>query len=247
VASLLDAIVRAARGAGRALRPVGLCRLCALRCQAPVCADCVAQYLGDAPARCRRCALALHGGGTLCAACLLEPPPFTVTLALGDYAPPQQRLIHQLKYGGEPMLGRWLGALLARRWQAARLPRPTLVLAVPLSAARLRQRGYNQAWEIARGVARELRVPARAALLRRDVERAPQTGLALARRAANVRGAFSANPEAARRLRGARVLLVDDVMTSGSTVSAAARVLLDAGAAEVTVAVALRTPDWRDG
>lgn len=173
-----------------------------------------------------------------CGACALAPPPFARTLTLGDYAPPLDRVIARLKFGAQPALGSWLGAELAQRWAAARFPLPDGVVAVPLSAGGLRARGYNQAWEIARGFAAALRLNADATVLRRRRDTAPQASLPRAQRAGNVRGAFVASA-VARRM---RLLLVDDVMTSGCTLQAAADALLRAGAAEVAVAVALRTP-----
>ncbi|OIQ86677.1 orotate phosphoribosyltransferase [mine drainage metagenome] len=108
---------------------------------------------------------------------------------------------------------------------------------MPLGEGRLRERGYNQAWEIARGLAATLHLRVDAAALERCRDTAAQSTLPRAARAANVRGAFTARIRA-----GARVLLVDDVMTSGCTLDAAAAALLRGGAAEVAVAVALRTP-----
>ncbi len=213
--------------------PRGLCQLCALPSRAPLCSACEERYLGASAARCPRCAARAP-----CGACMLAPPPFARTLTLGDYAPPLDRVIARLKFGAQPALGHWLGALLGQRWAAARLPRPDRVVAVPLSDARLRARGYNQAWEIARGLAATLRLHADATLLGRCRDTAAQSSLPRTQRADNVRGAFVVRG----RARLARVLLVDDVMTSGCTLQAAAGALLRAGAAEVAVAVALRTP-----
>ena len=214
------------------LLPRGLCQLCALPSGEPLCPACLAQYFGDDGPRCPRCAL--HAP---CGACALAPPRFVRALTLGDYAPPLDRLVERLKFGAQPQLGHWLGTQLARRWAAARLPLPHGVVAVPLAAGRLRERGYNQAWEIARGFATALRLRADAAALARCRDTAAQSTLPRAARAANVRGAFTACVRP-----GARMLLVDDVMTSGCTLDAAAAALLHAGAAEVVVAVALRTP-----
>ncbi len=188
--------------------------------------------------RCPRCARPLRHATTPCGGCLLAPLAVRRCVTLADYAPPLDRLVAGLKFGAEPALGRWLGGLLAQAWRGAGLPRPAMVVPVPLSGQRLRQRGYNQAWEIARGFARVLQAPARAALLHRLRDTAPQSSLPLARRAPNVRGVFMAQAA----VRGRRVVLVDDVMTSGCTLDAAARALLRAGAVEVCAAVAFRTP-----
>ncbi len=219
-------------GALARLLPRGLCQLCALPSNTPLCAACLAQHFGDAVPRCPRCALRAP-----CGACVLAPPRFVRALALGDYTPPLDRLIERLKFGAQPRLGRWLGVQLAQRWHAAGLALPHCVVAVPLAPARLRERGYNQAWEIALGFAAALRLRVDAGALQRCRDTAAQSLLPRAARAANVRGAFVAHARP-----GTRMLLVDDVMTSGCTLDAAADALLRGGAAEVAVAVALRTP-----
>ncbi len=223
------------------LRPTGLCGLCALPSTQPLCEPCQAQYLPPEPTRCQRCALELAGGAVVCGTCLKSPPPYIQALALGDYAEPIDRLVQRLKFGGEPAIGRWLGRLLAQRWQQDGRPLPDLVVTVPLSKARLQARGYNQSWEMVGGFAGELNLRARSDVLLRVRDAAPQSGLPLAQRARNIRGAFTAP----RALEGARLLLIDDVMTTGSTLTEAAAVLLRQGASEVSVAVALRTPPPR--
>ena len=220
------------------LRPLGLCRLCALPCGSPLCDACAARHLHGETPRCERCARDLPHARAPCGGCLLAPPAISRCVTLADYAPPLDRLVASLKFGAEPAVGRWLGSLLAQAWRAQGVGRPAMVMPVPLSPQRLRQRGYNQAWEIARGFARALHAPARSTLLRRPRDTAPQSSLPLARRAANLHAAFVAPAP----LRGLRVVLVDDVMTSGCTLDAAARALLRAGAAEVRAAVAFRTP-----
>lgn len=222
----------------RALLPEGRCRLCGLPSRAPLCSACQCERPGRW--RCPRCALALHGPLASCGACALRLPCFAGTLAWSDYAAPWDRLVAQCKFGDDAALARWLGRLLG---QCLRAERPgwgpaRCVVPVPLGPARLRQRGYNQAWELARGLAAELGWPRDCRLLQRRREGQAQSALAGQRRAANVRGAFAAAPLP----RGARVLLVDDVMTSGNTAEHAARALLRAGAGDVRVAVLLRTP-----
>jgi len=152
-------------------------------------------------------------------------------------------LAQALKFSAQLGLARWFAAQLAAQAAAARLA-PDLVLAVPLSAHRLAHRGYNQAWEIARPLARHLNTASHATLLYRSQHTPPQTGLSDARqRRHNVRGAFaSAASPRARVLADAHVAVVDDVMTSGATLNEIARLLKQAGAARVTNLVALRTP-----
>lgn len=153
-----------------------------------------------------------------------------------DYAPPLEGYLHALKFRRERSLGRAFGLLLAA--ELARTPRTfdTLV-PVPLSARRLRARGYNQAAEIARAAARALGVPVLLSGAART-DGAPQTGLTAAARRRNVATAFRARGV----LTGRRIAVVDDVITTGATVNALARVLLAAGAAEVEAVAVARTP-----
>ncbi len=224
-----------------ALLPDGRCRLCALPSRAPLCSACQCA-LRRAPAwSCARCAVELPAPAACCGTCALRPPAYARTAAWGDYAAPLDRLVACIKHGDDPVLARWLGRLLAQSLRAQwppRLPPARCVVPMPMAPAALRRRGYNQAWELALGVARELGCGADCGLLRRRREGPAQSSLPLARRGANMRGAF----EARAVPRGTRVLLVDDVMTSGASAEHAARALLRAGAAEVAVAVLLRTP-----
>ena len=121
-----------------------------------------------------------------------------------------------------------------------------MLLPVPLSGKRLRERGYNQAWELARRLGRALHCPADARLLLRVKDSPHQLALPPAQRAANVRGAFAVEPRRISELRGREVALIDDVMTTGATAAEIVRVLLQAGAARVQVWVLARTPRPED-
>jgi ComF family protein len=125
---------------------------------------------------------------------------------------------------------------------AAPVAAAELVLPVPLSRQRLAERGYNQAWELARRVARLAGLPARADVLLRPLETAHQAALDRAERQRNLRRAFMVDPRQRAVLQGRRVALVDDVMTTGTTVREAAAALTRAGAASVQVWVLARTP-----
>jgi len=188
------------------------------------------------------CALRLPTGVTRCADCLRSAPPFDGAVAAVDYAHPWDGLITAFKFHGALDLGPSLTALLAQALRNARVARPDLLLPVPLGPERLAERGYNQAWELAKGLRRELAVAAHPQLLRRLFDGPHQAGLPRSERAANVRGSFGLAPLAGTRLRGAAVALVDDVMTTGSTLAEAARVLKQAGAASVWLWVLARTP-----
>jgi len=145
--------------------------------------------------------------------------------------------IRALKFHQQLGLARLLGEQLARRL-APETARPDLIIPVPLHGARLRERGYNQALEIARPVARAFGVLLDFRSLVRVRATAPQTGMTVAARRKNLRGAFAWH--AGSEMRNLRVALVDDVMTTGSTVQAAAKCLRAAGAREVEIWVIAR-------
>ncbi len=192
--------------------------------------------------RCARCAVVVPAAAAVCADCQRAPPPFEAAVAALDYAFPWADVIGAFKFGHGLDRAGVLAALLADAVRAAALPAADLVLPVPLAPRRLAERGYNQAWELARRAARRLGVAADAALLRRLVETPPLADLPRADRAAAVRGAFGVEPQRAAALRGRRVALVDDVVTTTATAAEAARTLRRAGAAGVQLWTLARTP-----
>jgi ComF family protein len=212
----------------------GTCFLCRGPAHGLLCAPCEADLPCAPEPACPRCALA-SPEGAVCGRCIAHAPHYDATLSALAYDFPADALIHALKYRGELALADLLGARLCRRLPAA--GRIDLLVPVPLSAARLRRRGYNQAAEIGRTVARVARVPLRVRLCERVADTPPQTELPWAERERNVRGAFRCTVG----LGGARVAVVDDVMTTGATLDALARALKSAGAAHVVNLVAART------
>jgi ComF family protein len=181
-----------------------------------------------------------------CAACLARLPYFSRARAWGCYPRdesaehPLRRVVQKFKYGRKVSLGKPLGRLLAqgcREFLQER--RAELIVPVPLHPKRLRWRGFNQSLLLARQVSRAYKLPVDPFVLYRDRETPPQTQLAEDERRKNVRGVFATYPEKA--LKGKRVLLVDDVYTSGATVNECSRVLLRGGAKEVTVLTLART------
>jgi ComF family protein len=174
-----------------------------------------------------------------CGACIDAPPAFDATFALGDYRAPLDLLARGLKFRARLALGAAFARRLAQEAADALDPaeRPDVLVPVPLSRRRLIERGYNQAWEIARPLARALGIRANATLVRRVVHTAPQSRLDGDTRRRNVERAFALT----QPVRGLHVGVVDDVMTSGATLDALAHVLKTAGARRVTNFVALRT------
>lgn len=220
------------------------CELCRGWGRGGLCALCTAQHAAAVP-RCRRCGAA---GGTFdtelirCGACLQEPPTFAATVCALDYGFPWDALITRLKFHHRAELAGPLARCLAdavARDARALAERP-LVVPVPLSRARLAERGFNQAWELARRVARWHGLPACAQALSRVVETPAQAGLTRSERQRNLRNAFV--PSAQAPLQGAAVALVDDVMTTGATAHEAAAALLRGGARSVQLWVLARTP-----
>lgn len=216
----------------------GQCSLCRSWGRGALCRSCLA--LVTRQPRCRRCAIALPQGQTLCGACVREPPPFAQAVAALDYAAPWDGLIRHFKFHGQPELATPLSRLLrhALDESSSVAPPPDLVLPAPLSDARLRERGFNQSWEIARRLGQR----ADPALLLRIRDTPHQADLPLRRRAANVRGSFAVEPLRRREVEGRSIALVDDVLTSGATAAEMARTLLDAGATQVQLWVLARTP-----
>ncbi len=193
---------------------------------------------------CTRCALPLPaelvdgGKAVLCGACQRRAPPFMICQAAFRYQEPLPVLIAGLKFRGRLNLLRLLGLLLARRLQATSADLPDLILPVPLHPSRLRQRGYNQARELARVVGKQLAVRVDDSFCARVLATTPQADLDQKARMKNMRGAFSA----LKRLDGLYIAVLDDVVTTGSTVSELARTLRAAGAARVDVWTVARTP-----
>ena len=200
-----------------------------------LCAACRADLPDSGPA-CRQCALPLPAAG-LCGRCQRRPRPFAAAAAAFHYRPPVDALVQRLKFGGDIRLARLLGELMSEVLLARAAPPAAEVLVpVPLHPSRLRQRGFNQALELARPLARRSGLPLDARSVERLRATAPQSDLPAKLRRRNVKGAFRVTPA----LAGRHVLLVDDVMTTGQTVSELAATLRRAGAASVTVWVCAR-------
>jgi ComF family protein len=211
-----------------------------LLCAAPagrdvICGDCDAS-LPRLRACCVRCAVPLPQA-SICGMCQRRAPRYDDALAAFEYRFPLDRLIHRFKYSGDLAVGRWLSLRLAERARAA--PLPDLVIGVPLTPARLRSRGFNQATEIAKIVAKRLGVRSSIGALSRMRDTEPQPGLRRRQRRANLRGAFRCDAAFGAE----HVAVVDDVMTTGATADEVATVLRQAGARRVSIWALARTPD----
>jgi len=216
------------------------CAVCDLADGDPLCPGCARDYFAADVPRCPVCALRLPPAARVadrCGHCLRTPPQFDATIALADYAPPVDRMIAALKFGGRLPLADAFGTLLARAAQPL-LHQADAICPAPLAFERQAERGFNQAHEIARCVAAVSGRPLRADILLRTRHTAAQMDLAVAERQRNVRGAFVARGDLARQ----HVAVVDDVMTTGATLGEIAAALKRAGAARVTSLVVARTP-----
>jgi ComF family protein len=178
----------------------------------------------------------------VCGDCLREPPPFLHTVCAVDYGFPWSGLVAAFKFHGQIELAPALAGLLSAAVRTSAQPLPDLVVPVPLSNGRQAERGYNQAWELARRCARVLGLRADAQLLLRHLDTAHQVELSRKERQRNLRNALMVDPRRRAPLADKRVALVDDVMTTGATVRECTQALLRAGAATVDVWVLARTP-----
>jgi len=214
------------------------CAVCRAWPSRPVCDACVARFAPPA-ARCGGCALPLPEGVTRCGDCVAHPPPLDACLAACTYAWPWPDAIAAFKFRGEAGWAAPFATLMrSAPWVEPALEQCDLVLPMPLAPGRLRERGFNQAHELAR---RLCAGKTDASLLLRTRETPAQSGLARAERLLNLRGAFAVEPLRAAAVRGRRIVLVDDVMTSGASLFAVAQVLRAAGAAHLTGLVLART------
>ena len=228
-----------------AARLPSLCAACRGWGRRGVCTACLDRF-APPTLRCRRCALPVAADVPMCGTCLVHPPSFDAALACFDYGAPWDRLVTAFKFHSAIELAPFFaGALIAAERRRA-MPRPDVVVPVPLAAGRLRERGYNQAWILARRVARTLRLPADVDLLLRVRETVHQLDLPPASREGNVRGAFAVEPRRRAEIAGRRIAVLDDVMTTGSTAAEIASVLKQADAAHVDIWVLARTPRLGD-
>ena len=217
----------------------GTCYLCRGASVDTLCAPCGSELPYLARARCPRCGLPATAGDP-CGRCLGEPPAYDATIAVFAYAFPADVLVQGLKFRSDLALARLLADELHAEVRAASDAAVDLIMPVPLHDARLRERGYNQSMEIARGIASQLGVHLAADACIRVRDTAAQLDLPLKERRENVRGAFSCR----QALEGKTVAVVDDVMTTGATLAELATTLKKFGAIRVVNWVVARTPAY---
>jgi ComF family protein len=201
-----------------------------------LCTGCADEMPRNTPC-CERCALPLPVSAPLCGRCQRKAPPWDSAWAPFRYAWPLDRLETRFKFGRDLAAGRALATL----WRHATPPSalPQLIVPVPLHPRRLRERGYNQAWELARPLARALRIPCDIDALQRVRNTDAQTGLDAPARRRNLRDAFVLREGI---VLPAHVAILDDVFTTGATLAECARVLKRAGVARVDVWALARAP-----
>jgi ComF family protein len=204
----------------------------------PACDACTAALPWNQPA-CRACALPLPAtaAADVCGECLREAPPQDRSWAAFRYAVPLAPAILELKFHGRLASAHVIGTLMAACLAARPQPLPEVLIPMPLHAGRLRRRGYNQAVELGRPLARRLALRFEPAGARRVRATAEQTRLDAAGRRRNVRGAFVVEPAV---VRGRHVALLDDVVTTGATAAELARAARQSGAARIEVWAAAR-------
>lgn len=200
----------------------------------PLCSSCWRTITPMKGNRCPVCALPLAGENTLrCVSCISREPAFCATYAYGLYDGALKEAIHSFKFQGAARLARPLGEFLC----GLDIPEADYILPVPLTKKRLLERGYNQCLLLARRLSQGLAIPLKANLLQKKEETPVQATLKRTKRLTALEGAFRVTGS----VEGARLILVDDVMTTGSTLRECARTLRDAGAGEIRVAVLART------
>lgn len=213
-----------------------------------LCPDCNTALAPRSAGHCPQCGVFFsseHDTPMLCGSCRADPPPWNRFLLHGRYQGPLRDLIVNFKFHGGIQTSNLLGRLAASAWQRAfagflpyapELLLPELVVPVPLHPRRLRGRGFNQSRILARPIARTCKVPLADSALQRIRNTPPQSTLKAAERRTNLRHAFAASP----LVQGRRILLVDDVCTTGATLRECARSLQEAGADRVDVLVVAR-------
>ena len=221
-----------------------VCSLCGQDSQLDMdlCGDCLAD-LQTPFATCKQCGLPITTGenSPVCGNCLKSPPHFQNTLAAFSYSAPITRLIADLKYNGKHPLARVFADAWLHHFADHDIALPEAIVPVPLHRRKMWTRGYNQALEIARPIARHYQLPILTDHVVRTRHTRPQTELDARERKKNVRGSFRIKKE----IPCSHVAIMDDVVTTGSTVRELARLLADSGVAKIDVWCIARATNQR--
>jgi len=218
-----------------------VCRVCASWCSHVLCEQCLSHHI-QKQARCKLCAL--PADTEICQACLHSPPVWTQSAAALNYTSPWRELIIDFKFQSHPALSCFLGTVMAADPQIQQLlAQSDCVIPVPLSAKRLRERGFNQSALLARQLSAK---HVDDEVLCRLRHTAPQSGLDRAARLNNLLHAMAVNPSRRSAVSNRRILLIDDVLTTGSTLTVCTQALLSAGAKQVNCAVLARAAPYSE-
>lgn len=216
----------------------GLCLLCHQPTDADLICSWCAEELPLLDHYCYLCGTPLAGHSSICGVCIGSPPIWDRLHILADYEFPLQGLIHSLKYQRNPLAAHLLGKMLADMYEhnVEDLQRPEVILPVPLHWRRQWKRGFNQCQELARPITQRLGIPCRADILKRVRHTPVQAGLSKSERHSNLLHAFRISPHAFKH-----VILLDDVVTTGTTVSTLVQLLKASGCERVDVWAICRT------
>ncbi len=207
-----------------------------LRDPALFCEACDALVIAISNVHCSRCAEPGLFTNSICPRCAIQPPPFSSTVALFEHEGAVAKAIHRMKYLDRPDIARSLGQLLGQKLASLPLARPFFLVPVPIHPMRFRDRKFDQSTLIATEAARLCKADVHETWIERTRNTPQQVGLSEKEREENVRGAFRAAPQ----VMGQNIVLVDDVLTTAATAREAARVLKEAGAQTVRLAVVAR-------
>lgn len=190
--------------------------------KSPICDCCGTPFAGD---NCR---------DHLCGDCILSKPSYSIARSVGYYESPLLDIVHRFKYGKKVSLGKSLGKLMADyEYPGFSISGHTLIIPVPLHSRRLRERGFNQSVILGREISKRFAIPMDFQTLRRHIYTEPQVSLGKKERESNVRGAFSISEPL--KIKDKKIILLDDIYTTGSTVKECSELLLKSGAHSVDV------------
>jgi len=195
-----------------------------------ICEDC----LKDLPFinnGCEICGIPVDNSTNICGKCITTPPTFQSTISLLNYDPPVDYLVKNLKYRNQTVIAELIGKLIGEKISHRQQKKPDCIIPIPLHPNRLKKRGFNQALEIARPISRKLRIPINTNAFSRIIDTKPQFELNASDRTKNLKNAFQQN----HKINVKHVAIIDDVMTTGSTVDAFSNLLIESGINKIEV------------